>query len=75
MTTPEGSHRLADYEKANSRCFIPSPTHELINYIDTKAKCRYLKKIYSQRGFAAGVYQSLSTGDTISHVGIFDPDL
>ncbi len=24
---------------------------------------------------AAGVYQSLSTGDTVSHVGIFDPAL
>jgi hypothetical protein len=25
--------------------------------------------------FAAGVYQSLQTGDTVSHVGIFDPAL
>ena len=25
--------------------------------------------------FAAGVYQSLLTGDTVSRVGIFDPDL
>jgi hypothetical protein len=30
-------------KNANSRCFIPSPTHELINYIDTMAKCRHLK--------------------------------
>jgi len=33
--------------------------HELINYIDTKVKCRHLKKIDLQRDFAAGVYQSL----------------
>ncbi len=32
------------------------------------------KKIYLQRDFAAGVYQSLLTGD-ISRVGIFDPVL
>jgi hypothetical protein len=34
--------------------------------------CRHLKKIDQLRDFAAGVYQSLSTGDTVSHVGIFD---
>jgi hypothetical protein len=28
-----------------------------------------------QRDFAAGVYQSLKTGETVSHVGIFDPAL
>ncbi len=60
-------------KKANSRCFIPSSTHGLINYTDTKAKCRHLTN--KQRDFAAGVYQSLSTGDTVSHVGIFDPAL
>ncbi len=27
------------------------------------------------RGFAAGVFQSLYTGETVSHVGIFDPAL
>jgi hypothetical protein len=31
------------------------------------------KKIYLQRDFAACVYQSLLTGDTVSRVGIFDP--
>ncbi len=30
-------------------------------------------KIDLLRDFAAGVYQSLQTGDTVSHVGIFDP--
>ncbi len=50
---------------------FPSP-HGLINYIDTQAKCRHLKKNYLQRDFAAGVYQDLLTGDTLSHVGIFD---
>ncbi len=44
--------------------------HGLINDIDTKAKCCHLK-----RDFAARVYQSLWTGDTVSHVGIFDPVL
>ncbi len=30
------------------------------------------KKIGQQRDFAAGVSQSLKTGDTAIHVGIFD---
>jgi hypothetical protein len=47
----------------------------LINYTDTKAKCRHLKKIYLKRDFGAGVYQSLKTGDIVSNVGIFDPAL
>jgi hypothetical protein len=33
------------------------------------------KKIDLERDFAAGVYQSLQTGDTVSHVGIFDSAL
>ncbi len=33
------------------------------------------KKTDLYRDFAAGVHQSLQTGDTISHVGIFDPAL
>ncbi len=40
--------------------------HGLINYVDTKAKCRHL---------LAGVYQRLKTGDTVNHVGIFNPAL
>ncbi len=32
--------------------------HGLINYIDTKANCRHLKKIDLKRNFAAGVYMS-----------------
>ncbi len=31
------------------------------------------KKIDLYRDSAAGVYTSLQTGDTVSHVGIFDP--
>ncbi len=49
--------------------------HGLINYIDTKAKCRHLKKLPVKRDFAAGVYQSLFTGDRVRYVGIFDPSL
>jgi hypothetical protein len=33
------------------------------------------KKIDLKRDFAAGVYQSLKTDDTVSHVVIFDPAL
>jgi hypothetical protein len=33
------------------------------------------KNIDLERDFAAGVYKSLWTGDTVSHVGIFDPAL
>jgi hypothetical protein len=33
------------------------------------------KKIDLQRDFAAGVYQSLETGDTVNRVSIFDPAL
>jgi hypothetical protein len=47
-------------------------SHGLINYIDIKLKCRHLKKL---RDFAAGVYQSSKTEDTVSCVGIFDPAL
>ncbi len=32
-------------------------------------------KIYLSGDIVAGVYQSLQTGDTVSHVGIFDPAL
>ncbi len=46
--------------------------HGLINYIDTEAKGRDLKKFTCKGTFAAGVYQSLQTGDTVSHVGIFE---
>jgi hypothetical protein len=46
--------------------------HGLINYIDTEAKGRDLKKFTCKETFAAGVYQSLQTGDTVSHVGIFE---
>jgi hypothetical protein len=49
--------------------------HGLVNYMDTKAKCRHLKIFTCKRYFAAGVYQSLQTGDAVSHVGIFDPAL
>ncbi len=42
-----------------------SAKHGPINYVDTKAKW----------DFAAGVYQSLQTGDAVSHVGIFGPAL
>jgi hypothetical protein len=47
------------------------PWTNYCNYIDSKAKYHHLKKLT----FAAGVYQSLYTGDTDSHVGIFDPAL
>jgi hypothetical protein len=49
----------------------------LINYRDTKVKLRHLKKIDRKRDLTGGVYQSLQTGsgDTVSHVDIFDPAL
>ncbi len=53
----------------------PPPIHGLTNYIDTKAKCRYLKKLTwkgTLRQVLFRVYR-LVTGDTVSHVGIFDP--
>ncbi len=49
-------------------------SHGLINYKDTKTKCRHLKNDM-QGDFAAGVSQSLQAGDTVSYVGIFDPAL
>jgi hypothetical protein len=42
----------------------------LINLIDTKAKCRHLKKLS-----CGWCYQSLCTRDTVSHVGIFSTHL
>jgi hypothetical protein len=44
--------------------------HGLIDYMDTKAKCCHLTNLAD---FAGGIYQSLSTEDTASHVGIFNP--
>jgi hypothetical protein len=45
----------------------------LINYIDTpRIKMSSSKKLTCKEDFAAGVYQSLWTGDSFSHVGIFD---
>ncbi len=52
-----------------------TPSHWLINYKDTKAKCRHLKKLTSKRDFVAGVTQSLQTRDTVRHVGISCPAL
>ncbi len=51
--------------------------HGLISDIDTKTKCRHLKQLTCKGTFAAGVYKSLYTGDTFSHVGngIFDAAL
>ncbi len=49
--------------------------HGLIDYIDTKPKCCHLKKLTCKGTFAAGVYQRVQTGDTVSQVDIFDPAL
>jgi hypothetical protein len=50
--------------------------HGLINYIDTKAKCSHLKKWTSKKKGSKGTLrQVLYTGDTVSHVGIFNPAL
>ncbi len=35
---------------------VNTEAHRLINYIDTKAKCRHLKKLTCKGDFAAGVY-------------------
>ncbi len=44
--------------------------HGLINYVDTKAKCRHLK-IFTRKGTLWQVFiKSLQTGDIVSHVGI-----
>jgi hypothetical protein len=48
-------------------------THEL--YTRHQSKMSSSKKIDLQMDFAAGVYQSLETGDTVNRVGIFDPAL
>jgi hypothetical protein len=48
-----------------------SSQHGLINYLDTKAKCRHMK-ILIVKVLCGRCYQ---TGDIIIHVGIFDPAL
>jgi hypothetical protein len=45
-----------------------SRAHGIIKYVDTKAKCLHLTKLTCKGTFSAGVYQSLYTGDTLSHV-------
>jgi hypothetical protein len=52
---------------------MDNQAHRLINYKGTKAKCRHLKELTCKGTFAAGVYQSLLTGNTVSNVVIFDP--
>ncbi len=63
---------------------LKSPVHghrlctpyELFNRIDTKSKCRHLKKLTCKGLWGrCTVYQSYWTGDTVSLVGIFDPVL
>jgi hypothetical protein len=46
-----------------------------MNYIGHQSKMSSSKYIDQQRDFAAGVYASLQTGDTVGNVGIFDPAL
>jgi hypothetical protein len=60
--------------------FLPtgpvSVHHGLINYEDTTAKCRHLKKLTCKgtlRQVFIRVYRL--EGDTVSHIGIFDPAL
>ncbi len=69
-------NNLQLFSQWNSIVRVKSMNHGLINFIDTKAKCRNLKKL-TCRGTLRQVFinQSLLTGDTISHVGIFDPAL
>jgi hypothetical protein len=47
----------------------------LINYIETKVKCRHLKRLTCKGTLRQVFYQSLLTGDTVSHVSIFDSAL
>jgi hypothetical protein len=47
--------------------------HGLVNYIDTLAKCHYIE-ILTCKGTLGQVFISM-TGDTFSHVGIFDQAL
>ncbi len=54
--------------------FLNRQTHRIINKIDTKAKCRHLKN-WPVKGLCARCLKSLWTGDTASHIGIFDPAL
>ncbi len=61
-------------------CLAEIHDHELINYIDNKAKCRHLKKFTCKgtvRQVFIGVYRlknlqsiKLYSADTVSHVGI-----
>ncbi len=48
------------YKTRRGKLRVPCD-HGLINYKDTKAKCRHLKKIDPYRDFSAGVFQSLYT--------------
>jgi hypothetical protein len=47
--------------------------HGLVNHIDTKAICHCQK--LTCKGLCGSANQSLLTGDTVSHVGIFYPAL
>jgi hypothetical protein len=50
-------------------------SHGLINYKDTKAKCRYLKKLTCKGTLQQVFIRVYGLGDTFSHAGIFDPAL
>jgi hypothetical protein len=64
VTNEESFHNLEVDSK-----FIHTSAPWLITYID-----RDFAEL-CERDFAAGVHQSLKTGDTGNHVGIFDPAL
>ncbi len=55
----------------------PIPLHHgLINYIDSKAKkCRHLKNLTCKGTMCQVFIRVYRDGDTVNHVGIFDPAL
>jgi hypothetical protein len=62
--------RLQSAAAVSADKWVYTPHQGLINYTDTKAKCRHLKKL--TRTLLQVFIRVLQTGDTVCHVGIFD---
>ncbi len=54
--TGASGQRLKEATKINLSLSTLGREHGIINYVDTKAKCRHVKKIDLERDFVAGVY-------------------
>jgi hypothetical protein len=71
--TPSRVNRASDCQCQVTT--VMGSIHGLIKYIDTKAKCRHLKKFNYKETLRQVFIKVYRLGDTVSHVSIFNPAL